>query len=87
MARHFRDTPYILRFIEFMDVGSTNDWEMRGVAPSAGIIAKINVELPLEEVAPNYIGQVSARWRYRDGGGEIGIISSVTQSFCSTCTR
>lgn len=87
MARHFKQTPYILRFIEFMDVGSTNGWEMGEVVPSAAVIAMINAELPLEEVAPNYSGEVSARWRYRDGSGEIGVISSVTQSFCSTCNR
>lgn len=87
MARHFRGTPHILRFIEFMDVGSTNGWEMQGVVPSAEVIARIGAELPLEEVAPRYSGEVSSRWRYRDGGGEIGVISSVTQSFCSTCNR
>lgn len=87
MARHFKDTPYILRFIEFMDVGSTNGWEMGEVVPSAEVIKMIDAELPLEEVAPNYTGEVSARWRYRDGSGEIGVISSVTQNFCSTCNR
>ena len=87
MARHFKATPYILRFIEFMDVGSTNGWEMGEVVPSAEVIRRINAELPLEEVAPNYTGEVSARWRYKDGGGEIGVISSVTQCFCATCTR
>ncbi len=87
MARHFKDSPYILRFIEFMDVGSTNGWEMGEVVPSAEVIKMIDAELPLEEVAPNYTGEVSARWRYRDGSGEIGVISSVTQSFCSTCNR
>ena len=87
MARHFRGSPYILRFIEYMDVGTSNGWKMDEVVPSAEVIARINAELPLEEVAPNYSGEVSARWRYRDGGGEIGVISSVTQSFCSTCTR
>lgn len=87
MARHFKDTPYILRFIEFMDVGSTNGWEMGEVVPSAEVINMINAELPLEEIAPNYTGEVSARWRYRDGSGEIGVISSVTQNFCSTCNR
>ena len=87
MARHFRGSPYILRFIEYMDVGTSNGWKMDEVVPSAEVIARINAELPLEEVAPNYGGEVSARWRYRDGSGEIGVISSVTQSFCSTCTR
>ena len=87
MARHFKGTPYILRFIEFMDVGSSNGWKMDEVVPSAEVVSRINAELPLEEVAPNYDGETSARWRYRDGGGEIGVISSVTQAFCHTCTR
>jgi len=87
MARHFKGSPYILRFIEFMDVGSSNGWKMGEVVPSAEVISAINAELPLEEVAANYAGETSARWRYRDGGGEIGVISSVTQSFCYSCTR
>lgn len=88
MARYFKGSPYILRFIEFMDVGTSNGWKMGEVVPSAEVISRINAELPLEEVAPNYGGETSARWRYRDGGGgEIGVISSVTQSFCHSCTR
>lgn len=87
MARHFKGSPYILRFIEYMDVGSSNGWKLDEVVPSAEVIERINQELPLEEVAPNYNGEVSARWRYRDGRGEIGVISSVTQSFCRSCTR
>ena len=87
MARHFKGSPYILRFIEFMDVGSSNGWKMGEVVPSAEVISRINAELPLEEVAPNYSGETSTRWRYRDGSGEIGVISSVTRSFCGTCTR
>ena len=87
MARHFKGSPFILRFIEFMDVGSSNGWKMEEVVPSAEVISAINAELPLEEVAANYAGETSARWRYRDGGGEIGVISSVTQSFCHSCTR
>ncbi len=87
MARHFKGTPYILRFIEFMDVGSSNGWEMSGVVPSAEVISRIHAELPLEEIAPNYGGETSSRWRYIDGGGEIGVISSVTQSFCHSCSR
>jgi cyclic pyranopterin phosphate synthase len=87
MARHFKGSPYILRFIEFMDVGSTNGWKMEQVVPSAEVIARIDAQLPLEEVAPNYSGETSARWRYRDGGGEVGVISSVTRSFCHSCTR
>ena len=87
MARHFKGTPYILRFIEFMDVGSSNGWEMADVVPSAEVVARIHAELPLEEVDPNYDGETSRRWRYRDGEGEIGVISSVTQSFCHSCSR
>ena len=87
MARHFKETPYVLRFIEYMDGGSSNGWRMDDVVPSAEVIRQINEVFPLEEVAPNYTGEVSSRWRYRDGSGEIGVISSVTQSFCSTCTR
>jgi cyclic pyranopterin phosphate synthase len=87
MARHFKGSPYILRFIEFMDVGTSNGWQMAEVVPSAEVISRINAELPLEEVAANYPGETSARWRYRDGTGEIGVISSVTRSFCHSCTR
>src|SRR5665811_1062667 len=86
-ARHFKGSPHILRFIEFMDVGASNGWKMAEVVPSAEVIRLINAELPLEEVAPNYDGETSARWRYRDGSGEIGVISSVTQSFCHSCSR
>ncbi len=87
MARHFRDTPHILRYIEFMDVGSTNGWRMDDVVPSAEVVRRVNAEFPLEEVAPNYEGETSERWRYRDGKGEIGVISSVTRAFCHSCTR
>ncbi|TFC25674.1 GTP 3',8-cyclase MoaA [Cryobacterium sp. TMT2-18-3] len=87
MARHFKGTPYILRFIEFMDVGSSNGWEMGDVVPSAEVVARINAQLPVDEVAPNNTGETSRRWRYRDGEGEIGVISSVTQSFCHSCSR
>ena len=87
MARHFKGSPYILRFIEFMDVGSSNGWKMGEVVPSAEVISRLNAELPLEEVAPNRDGETAVRWRYRDGSGEIGVISSVTASFCHSCTR
>ena len=87
MARHFKGSPYILRFIEFMDVGTSNGWQLDEVVPSAEVVSRINAELPLEEVAPNYNGETSVRWRYRDGSGEIGVISSVTRSFCHSCTR
>ena len=87
MARHFKGSGHIVRFIEFMDVGSSNGWRMDDVVPSAEIVERINAEMPLEAVDPNYEGEVAERWRYRDGGGEIGVISSVTQAFCGTCTR
>jgi cyclic pyranopterin phosphate synthase len=87
MARHFRGTGHILRFIEFMDVGSSNGWKMDAVVPSREIVARIDRIFPLEPVEPNYGGEVAERWRYRDGGGEIGVISSVTQAFCATCSR
>ncbi len=87
MARRFHGTRHILRFIEYMDVGHTNGWRMDDVVPAAEILAAIQAELPLEPVDANYPGEVAQRWRYRDGGGEIGIISSVTQPFCGGCTR
>jgi len=87
MARHFRGGPHIVRFIEFMDVGSTNGWRMDDVVPSAEIVRRISAQFPLASAQPNYRGEVAQRWRYADGAGEIGVISSVTQAFCSTCTR
>jgi cyclic pyranopterin phosphate synthase len=87
MARHFRGTGHILRFIEYMDVGHTNGWRMDDVVPAREIIERIGLEWPLEPVDPNYSGEVAERWRYRDGRGEIGVIASVTQAFCRTCTR
>ena len=87
MARHFRGTGVVLRFIEYMDVGHTNGWRLDDVVPAAEIVAQIDAELPLEPVEPAYRGEVAARWRYRDGSGEIGVISSVTQPFCGDCTR
>ena len=87
MARHFRGSGHILRFIEYMDVGHTNGWRMDDVVPSAEVIDIISRELPLEPIDANYPGEVAARWRYRDGSGEVGVISSVTQAFCSDCTR
>jgi cyclic pyranopterin phosphate synthase len=87
MARFFREKGYILRFIEFMDVGHTNGWRMDDVVPAAEIIKMISAEMPLESVDPNYPGEVAERWRYKDGSGEIGVIGSVTQAFCGTCTR
>jgi cyclic pyranopterin phosphate synthase len=88
MARHFRGSGHVVRFIEFMDVGSSNGWRMDDVVPSAQIIECIDREVaPLVAIDPNYAGEVAERWRYRDGSGEIGVISSVTQAFCSSCTR
>jgi cyclic pyranopterin phosphate synthase len=87
MARHFRGSGHILRFIEYMDVGHTNGWRMDDVVPSAEVIDIVRHELPLEAIDANYPGEVAARWRYLDGSGEIGVISSVTQAFCSDCTR
>ncbi len=87
MARHFRGTGHIVRFIEFMDVGASNGWRMDDVVPSAEVIKMIDAEMPLEPLDPNYAGEVAERWRYRDGSGEIGVISSVTQAFCRSCTR
>ena len=87
MANHFRHSGHILRFIEFMDVGSSNGWKMDEVLPSREVIARIDRLFALEPIDPNYEGEVAERWRYSDGGGEIGVISSVTQAFCSSCTR
>ena len=87
MARHFRGSGHILRFIEYMDVGHTNGWRMDDVVTAKEIVALINAEAPLEQCDPNYQGEVAARWRYRDGSGEIGVIASVTQAFCRDCTR
>jgi cyclic pyranopterin phosphate synthase len=87
MARHFRGMPVVLRFIEYMDVGATNGWRMDEVLPSNQVIARIHAEYALEQVEPNVIGETAERWRYRDGGGEIGVISSVTQAFCGDCNR
>jgi GTP 3',8-cyclase len=87
MARRWRGTGHIIRFIEYMDVGSTNGWRMDDVVPSAEVVRRISELWPLEPVDPNYAGEVAERWRYLDGAGEIGVISSVTQAFCSDCTR
>ena len=87
LARHFRGTGVVLRFIEYMDVGHTNGWRLDDVVPAAEIVAAIGAELPLEPVEPAYRGEVANRWRYVDGSGEIGVISSVTQPFCGDCTR
>jgi cyclic pyranopterin phosphate synthase len=87
MAKYFRNRGITLRFIEFMDVGSSNGWNLDQVLPSAEVIAKISERFPLEQLDPNYSGEVAQRWRYQDGAGEIGVISSVTQAFCHECSR
>jgi cyclic pyranopterin phosphate synthase len=87
MARFFREQGYILRFIEYMDVGHTNGWRMDDVIPAAQIIKSIDAEMPLEPLDPNYHGEVAGRWRYKDGSGEIGVVASVTQPFCRDCHR
>jgi GTP 3',8-cyclase len=87
MARFFREKGYILRFIEYMDVGHTNGWRMNDVVSANEIIKTIHAELPLEPLDPNYRGEVAGRWRYKDGSGEIGIVASVTQPFCRDCNR
>lgn len=87
MARHFRNTPTILRFIEYMDVGASNGWKMDEVVPSTEVVRRVNAVMPLQEIASNYPGETAQRWRYADGGGEIGVISSVTQAFCHDCSR
>jgi cyclic pyranopterin phosphate synthase len=86
-ARYWRESGHILRFIEFMDVGSTNGWRMDDVIPSAEVVRRISGVFPLEPAQPNYAGEVAERWRYRDGAGEIGVIASVTQAFCASCNR
>lgn len=87
MARFFKSTPYILRLIEFMDVGTTNGWNLNQVVTKDEMINAIKAELPLVALNENYYGEVASRYRYEDGENEIGIISSISDSFCSTCTR
>ena len=87
MAKYFKGSGHILRFIEFMDVGNSNGWNMNQVVSGAEIIKRVSSELPVEPVEAHYRGEVAKRWRYKDGGGEIGIITSVTQAFCRDCNR
>jgi cyclic pyranopterin phosphate synthase len=87
MAAHFRGTGHIVRYIEFMDVGHTNGWRMDDVVTSSEIVERVNADFPLVPIEPNYPGEVANRWRYTDGEGEIGVIASVTQAFCGSCTR
>ncbi|MBI5157239.1 MAG: GTP 3',8-cyclase MoaA [Acidimicrobiia bacterium] len=87
MAERFRGTGHIVRFIEYMDVGTSNGWRLDDVVPAAEVLAAISKRFPLDPIAPNYPGEVANRYRYRDGGGEIGVIASVTRPFCGSCTR
>ncbi len=87
LARHFRGTGHLVRFIEFMDVGTLNGWDLEQVMSAGDIFERIDAELPLEPLEPAYRGEVARRYAYRDGGGEIGLIASVTQPFCGDCTR
>jgi cyclic pyranopterin phosphate synthase len=87
MAEHFRGTGHIVRFIEYMDVGSTNGWRLDDVMPAQEILETVAARYPLRPTDPNYQGEVASRWSYVDGAGEIGVISSISQPFCSDCTR
>jgi cyclic pyranopterin phosphate synthase len=87
MARHFQSHEFILRYIEYMDVGNTNGWHMEDVVPAAEILERLSAEFALVPMAPNYRGEVARRFRHRESGGEIGVISSVTRPFCGDCTR
>jgi cyclic pyranopterin phosphate synthase len=87
LARHFKGSGHVVRFIEFMDVGLTNGWRLDHVVSRREIVERISRELPLEPAAPAYRGEVAKRWRYADGSGEIGVITSVTAPFCGDCSR
>lgn len=87
LAARFRHTGIIVRFIEYMDVGTRNHWELKEVVPSRDLVARLNARWPLEPLGPQYQGEVARRYRYQDGGGEVGFISSVTAPFCGDCSR
>ncbi len=87
LARHFRGTGHIVRFIEYMDVGTTNGWRLDQVVSGAEIVERIGAEFPIDPIEPNYVGEVARRWRYTDGKGEFGVITSVSQPFCGDCSR
>jgi GTP 3',8-cyclase len=87
MADHFRNSGVVLRFIEYMDVGSTNGWRMDEVVTAQQMLEQISARYPLRQAEPNYSGEVAERWQYADGAGEIGVIASITQAFCQDCTR
>lgn len=87
LVEHFRGTPHVLRFIEFMDVGTRNGWELDRVVPARELLAMIDAAHPIEPLAPTVDGEVARRWRFVDGAGEVGVITSVTQPFCGSCNR
>jgi len=87
LVRWARDEGFVLRLIEYMDVGHSNGWRLDDVVPASEILERIDAELPLEPLAPGYRGEVAGRYRFRDGSGEVGVIASVTQAFCRDCTR
>ena len=87
LARWCKESGYIARFIEYMDVGNLNDWQSDQVVSAAEILETIDAEMPIEAVEPNYPGEVAKRWRYKDGSGEVGVIASVSSPFCGDCTR
>ncbi|MFA6013953.1 MAG: GTP 3',8-cyclase MoaA [Gallionellaceae bacterium] len=87
LVKYFRHSGNVLRFIEYMDVGCSNGWRMDEVVPAREIVERINREYPLQQIEPNYVGEVAESWRYADGAGEIGVIASVTQAFCHECSR
>jgi len=87
LARYFKERGHIVRFIEYMDVGTLNGWKIDQMVPAEEIVSRIDAEIPLEPIESNYRGEVAMRYRYRDGGGEIGVIASVTQPFCGDCSR
>jgi cyclic pyranopterin phosphate synthase len=87
LARHFRGTGHVLRFIEYMDVGTSNGWRLDDVVPAAEIAARVNAAFPIEPIERTTYGETAERWRYADGAGEIGIVASVTRAFCRDCVR
>jgi cyclic pyranopterin phosphate synthase len=87
LCRAFRGTPHVVRFIEYMDVGTSNGWRLEEVVPATEILAAIEAEFPVEPLAQTTPGEVAERYRYRDGAGEVGVIASVTRPFCGACTR
>ena len=87
LARHFKGTGHIVRYIEYMDVGNLNQWSLSEVVPAREIVSRVSEVAPIEPAAPNYRGEVANRYRYADGSGEIGVIASVSQPFCGDCTR